>query len=120
MLLTIGEDETTSPQLSAMCLKVFDLDKMQLEGSSATGPTCIQILQIFTNQFPEAKVFVMSSWNLKYFFFKYLDFIFLSLFLHLIKVSIEQIWFQMAASPCNFWMWFTLKNKFYFSLSVST
>eukprot|EP01018_Ginkgo_biloba_P031346 Gb_07923 [translate_table: standard] len=56
MLVTIGEDETASPQLSAMCLKIFDLDKMQPEGSSTTGPACIQILRIFTNQFPEAKI----------------------------------------------------------------
>jgi hypothetical protein len=39
-----------------MCLKVFDLDKMQPEGSSTTSPDCIGILRIFTNQFPEAKV----------------------------------------------------------------
>ena len=39
-----------------MCLNVFDLDKMQSEGSSTTGPTCIQILRIFTSQFPEAKI----------------------------------------------------------------
>lgn len=55
-LVTIGEDEQISPQLSAMCLKVFDLDKMQAEGSSTTSPECVQILRIFTNQFPEAKV----------------------------------------------------------------
>lgn len=39
-----------------MCLKVFDLDKIQPEGSSTTSPECIGILRIFTNQFPEAKV----------------------------------------------------------------
>lgn len=55
-LVTIGEDEQISPQLSPMCLKVFDLDKMQPEGSSTTSPDCIQILRIFTNQFPEAKI----------------------------------------------------------------
>ncbi|OVA10630.1 Clathrin [Macleaya cordata] len=55
-LMTIGEDEQTSPQLSPICLKVFDLDKMQPEGSSTTSPVCIQILRIFTNQFPEAKI----------------------------------------------------------------
>ncbi|KAI3937718.1 hypothetical protein MKX01_038803, partial [Papaver californicum] len=54
-LITIGEDEQTSPQLSPICLKVFDLDKTQPEGSSTTAPECIQILRIFTNQFPEAK-----------------------------------------------------------------
>lgn len=55
-LVTVGEDDQTSPQLSSSCLKVFDLDKMQTEGSSTTGPECIQILRIFTNHFPEAKI----------------------------------------------------------------
>ncbi|KAK9091894.1 hypothetical protein Syun_026805 [Stephania yunnanensis] len=55
-LVTIGEDEQTSPQQSPICLKVFDLDKMQPEGSSATTPLCIQTLRIFTNQYPEAKI----------------------------------------------------------------
>lgn len=54
-LVTVGEDEQVS-QLSDMCLKVFDLDKMHPEGSSTTGPECVQILRIFTNQFPEAKI----------------------------------------------------------------
>lgn len=49
-----------APQHTAMCLKVFDLDKIEPEGSSATSPECIGILRIFTNQFPEAKV-VLSS-----------------------------------------------------------
>lgn len=55
-LVTIGEDEQVSPQHSAMCLKVFDLDKMEPEGTSTTSPDCIGILRIFTNQFPEAKI----------------------------------------------------------------
>ncbi|CAB4274494.1 unnamed protein product [Prunus armeniaca] len=57
-LVTIGEDEQITPQQSAMCLKVFDLDRMQSEGtsSSSTSPDCIGILRIFTNQFPEAKI----------------------------------------------------------------
>ncbi|KAF9589980.1 hypothetical protein IFM89_029717 [Coptis chinensis] len=55
-LVTVGEDEQSSPQLSPLFLKVFDLDKMQSEGSSTTGPECIQILRIFTNQYPEAKI----------------------------------------------------------------
>ncbi|CAH9109800.1 unnamed protein product [Cuscuta europaea] len=55
-LLTVGEDERLSPQVSAACLKVFDLDKTQEEGSSTSTPDCIQILRIFTNQFPEAKI----------------------------------------------------------------
>lgn len=55
-LVTVGEDEQISPQSSAMCLKVFDLDKMQPEGTSTTAPDCIGILRIFTSQFPEAKI----------------------------------------------------------------
>ncbi|XP_068336418.1 uncharacterized protein [Pyrus communis] len=55
--VTIGEDEQITPQQSAMCLKVFDLDRMQSDGmsSSVTSPDCVGILRIFTNQFPEAK-----------------------------------------------------------------
>ncbi|KAE9622253.1 putative transcription factor WD40-like family [Lupinus albus] len=55
-LVTIGEDEQLTPQQSALCLKVFDLDKMQAESSSTTSPDCVGILRIFTNQFPEAKI----------------------------------------------------------------
>lgn len=55
-LVTVGEDEQMSPQLSAVCLKVFDLDKVEPEGTSTSSPDCIQILRIFTNQFPEAKI----------------------------------------------------------------
>lgn len=54
--MTVGEDEQISPQQSGMCLKVFDLDKAQEEGTSSAAPECIGILRIFTNQFPEAKV----------------------------------------------------------------
>jgi len=80
-LLTVGQDEQISPQASAMCLKVFDLDKTK-EGISANPspstspstspgpstniavPDCVQILRIFTNQFPEAKVMgIISSFN---------------------------------------------------------
>lgn len=60
-LVTIGEDEQIPPQQSALCLKVFDLDKMQPEGSSSVSPDCIGILRIFTNQFPEAKVVEPSN-----------------------------------------------------------
>ncbi|KAJ9551538.1 hypothetical protein OSB04_015583 [Centaurea solstitialis] len=60
-LLTVGEDEQISPQLSSVCLKVFDLDKTQPEGPSTSIPDCIQILRIFTNQFPEAKITSFSS-----------------------------------------------------------
>ncbi|GLU08050.1 hypothetical protein SLE2022_249790 [Rubroshorea leprosula] len=55
-LVTVGEDEQISPQQSAMCLKVFDLDKMEPEGTSMITPDCIGILRIFTNQFPQAKI----------------------------------------------------------------
>ncbi|EXC34887.1 Vacuolar protein sorting-associated protein 11-like protein [Morus notabilis] len=55
-LVTVGEDEQLSPQQSATCLKVFDLDRMQSEGSSSVSPDCIGILRIFTNQFPKAKI----------------------------------------------------------------
>lgn len=54
--MTVGEDEQMPPQQAAVCLKVFDLDKRQEEGSAASSPECVQILRIFTNQFPEAKV----------------------------------------------------------------
>lgn len=60
-LVTVGEDEQMPPQNAAVCLKVFDLDKRQEEGSSASAPECVQILRIFTNQFPEAKVHCVSS-----------------------------------------------------------
>ncbi|XP_004516854.1 vacuolar protein-sorting-associated protein 11 homolog [Cicer arietinum] len=55
-LVTIGEDEQLTPQQSALCLKVFDLDKMQSESSSKASPDCVGILRIFTNQFPEATI----------------------------------------------------------------
>ncbi|EPS69698.1 hypothetical protein M569_05068, partial [Genlisea aurea] len=55
-LLTVGEDKKIPQEQSTICLKIFDLDKRQDEGSSSSGPECIQILRIFTTQFPEAKV----------------------------------------------------------------
>ncbi|KAL2464962.1 Vacuolar protein-sorting-associated protein [Abeliophyllum distichum] len=55
-LVTVGEDEQISPQQSGIWLKVFDLAKKQDEGSSTSSPECVQILRIFTNQFPEAKI----------------------------------------------------------------
>lgn len=55
-LVTVGEDEQLSPQSSALCLKIFDFDKTQQEGPSTSTPECVQILRIFTNQFPEAKI----------------------------------------------------------------
>lgn len=58
-LVTIGEEDQVAPQQSALCLKVFDLDKIQPEGSSTTNPECVGIMRIFTNQFPEAKVMAL-------------------------------------------------------------
>ncbi|XP_047307457.1 vacuolar protein-sorting-associated protein 11 homolog [Impatiens glandulifera] len=56
-LVTVGEDEQVSSQASSLCLKIFDLDKMQPEeGPSTSTPDCVQILRIFTNQYPEAKI----------------------------------------------------------------
>ncbi|KAL3525158.1 hypothetical protein ACH5RR_013530 [Cinchona calisaya] len=61
-LVTVGEDEQLSSQFSAVCMKIFDLDKMQKqhedaeEGPSTSTPDCVQILRIFTNQFSEAKI----------------------------------------------------------------
>ena len=60
-VVTVGEDEQLPPQKATVCLKVFDLDKRQEEGSSTSAPECIQILRIFTNQFSEAKVHYISS-----------------------------------------------------------
>lgn len=62
-LVTVGEDEQMAPQQSAVCLKVFDLDKMEPEGTSTSSPDCIGILRIFTNQFPEAKVLLFSFFS---------------------------------------------------------
>ncbi|XP_004241840.1 vacuolar protein-sorting-associated protein 11 homolog [Solanum lycopersicum] len=55
-LVTVGEDEQIASQPPAVCLKIFDLDKMEPEGTSTSSPDCIQILRVFTNQFPEAKI----------------------------------------------------------------
>ncbi|KAL9258176.1 Vacuolar protein-sorting-associated protein 11-like protein, partial [Drosera capensis] len=52
----VAQDEQIPGQASAMCLKIFDLDKTQTENTSIAIPECIQILRIFTNQFPEAKI----------------------------------------------------------------
>ncbi|XP_078157750.1 vacuolar protein sorting 11 [Carex rostrata] len=56
ILVTVGDDKQPSSQQSSICLKVFDLDKVQEEGSSSSTPFCVQILRIFTSQFPEAKI----------------------------------------------------------------
>ncbi|KAK1305633.1 hypothetical protein QJS10_CPA10g01849 [Acorus calamus] len=44
------------PVLFLQQLKVFDLDKTEAESSSETSPVCVQIMRVFTNQFPEAKI----------------------------------------------------------------
>lgn len=54
--MTVGEEEQIPPQQSVTCLKVFDLDKKVEEEPSSSNPDCVQILRIFTNQFPEAQV----------------------------------------------------------------
>ncbi|PUZ65642.1 hypothetical protein GQ55_3G240600 [Panicum hallii var. hallii] len=56
VLVTVGDDDQSSLQSSAICLKVFDLDKVQEEGSSTTTPFCVQILRVFTDHFPQAKI----------------------------------------------------------------
>ncbi|KAJ7570925.1 hypothetical protein O6H91_01G140100 [Diphasiastrum complanatum] len=56
VLISIGEDETSTPEMPAMSLKMWDLEKIQPEGSSTTGPACIRTLRIFTSKFPEAKI----------------------------------------------------------------
>lgn len=60
MLVSVGEDDTSTPRVTAMHLKMWDLDKMQPEGSSTTGPACVRSLKIFAPKFPEAKV---SFWR---------------------------------------------------------
>lgn len=55
MLVTLGEDETL-PQFSTMYMKIFDLDKIQPEGSSTSGPACVRNLQVFSDKYPEAKI----------------------------------------------------------------
>jgi len=56
MLISVGEEETASPKVSAMTLKMWDLDKIQVEGSSTNVPTCIRSIRIFTNKYPESQV----------------------------------------------------------------
>ncbi|XP_024520888.1 vacuolar protein-sorting-associated protein 11 homolog [Selaginella moellendorffii] len=58
MLVTVGEDEAASAQVSSMSLKLWDLSKHQSEGpsSSRIDPVCDRALRIFSNKFPEAKI----------------------------------------------------------------
>ena len=54
VLMSLGEDEAPS---SGLYLKMWDLDKMQPEGSSTTGPACVRSIRIFDSKYPEAKVY---------------------------------------------------------------
>lgn len=54
-LITIGKDKELTPPQSPVCLKLFDLDKKQDEGTSTSNPEC-QILRIFMDKFPEAEI----------------------------------------------------------------
>ncbi|KAL2635425.1 hypothetical protein R1flu_006904 [Riccia fluitans] len=56
MLVSVGEDDTSTPRVTAVNLKMWDLDKMQPEGSSTTGPACVRTLKVFAPKFPEAKI----------------------------------------------------------------
>lgn len=67
MLITVGEDEAMP--LPTVNLKIFDLDKVQSEGSSTSSPLCVRTLPVFTDKFPEAKVLFFCdafqiSWKL--------------------------------------------------------
>lgn len=53
VLMSLGEDEAPS---SGLYLKMWDLDKMQPEGSSTTGPACVRSIRVFDNKYPEAQV----------------------------------------------------------------
>lgn len=54
MLVTIGEDETLP--FSTVNLKIFDLDKVEPEGTSTEGPLCLRTMPVFTDKFPHAKI----------------------------------------------------------------
>ncbi|MCO5583009.1 hypothetical protein L7F22_036915 [Adiantum nelumboides] len=54
ILVTVGEDETVP--LSTVNLKIFDLDKVQSEGTSTAAPLCLRTCQVFKDKFPEAKI----------------------------------------------------------------
>lgn len=56
VLISLGEDEAASMKGSVLNLKMWDLDKIQPEGSSTTGPACVRSIRIFDNKFPEAQV----------------------------------------------------------------
>lgn len=51
--MSLGEDEAPS---SGLYLKMWDLDKMQSEGSSTTGPACVRSIRVFDSKHPEAQV----------------------------------------------------------------
>lgn len=56
VLISLGEDEAASMKGSGLNLKMWDLDKIQPEGSSTTGPACVRSIRIFDNKFPEAQI----------------------------------------------------------------
>jgi hypothetical protein len=56
VLISIGEDEAPSSKVSGLTLKMWDLDKIQPEGSSNTGPACVRSMKIFNSKYPEAQV----------------------------------------------------------------
>lgn len=53
VLMSLGEDEAPS---TGLYLKMWDLDKMQAEGSSTTGPACVRSIRVFDSKYPEAQV----------------------------------------------------------------
>lgn len=53
VLISLGEDE--APSLG-LYLKMWDLDKIQPEGSSTTGPACVRSIRVFDSKYPEAQV----------------------------------------------------------------
>ncbi|KAG0579723.1 hypothetical protein KC19_4G119500 [Ceratodon purpureus] len=53
VLMSLGEDEAPA---TGFYLKMWDLDKMQAEGSSTTGPACVRSIRVFDSKYPEAQI----------------------------------------------------------------
>jgi tetratricopeptide (TPR) repeat protein len=53
VLISLGEDEAPA---SGLYLKMWDLDKIQPEGSSTTGPACVRSIRVFDSKYPEAQI----------------------------------------------------------------
>ncbi|KAG0579722.1 hypothetical protein KC19_4G119500 [Ceratodon purpureus] len=51
--MSLGEDEAPA---TGFYLKMWDLDKMQAEGSSTTGPACVRSIRVFDSKYPEAQI----------------------------------------------------------------